>query len=48
VLADGGEGPGVAAAEIDVNLVAATRARIPSLAHDRPYAAAEPIGREVA
>jgi deaminated glutathione amidase len=37
VLADGGEGEGVAVAEIDPALVAETRARIPSLTHDRPY-----------
>lgn len=37
VLADGGEAPGVVTAEIDVAQVAATRARIPSLTHDRPF-----------
>lgn len=37
ILADGGEGPGVISAEIDLDLVATTRARIPSLAHDRPF-----------
>ncbi|MEO1550379.1 MAG: nitrilase-related carbon-nitrogen hydrolase, partial [Pseudomonadota bacterium] len=37
VLADGGEGPGVVAATIDLGHVAETRARIPSLQHDRPF-----------
>lgn len=37
VLADGGEGAGVAMATIDLDDVAAARARIPSLSHDRPY-----------
>jgi predicted amidohydrolase len=37
VLADGGEDEGVIVAEIDPALVSETRARIPSLAHDRPY-----------
>lgn len=37
VLADGGEGPGVVAARIDLDAVAAARGRIPSLAHDRDY-----------
>ncbi len=37
VLADGGDKPGVVQAEIDLNAVAATRARIPSLSHDRPF-----------
>jgi predicted amidohydrolase len=37
VLADGGEDEGVVIAEIDPALVAETRARIPSLSHDRPY-----------
>ena len=40
VLADGGEGPGVALATIDLDEVAAARAKIPSLSHDRPYASA--------
>ncbi|MCH8953427.1 MAG: carbon-nitrogen hydrolase family protein [Proteobacteria bacterium] len=38
VLADGGEGPGVVMATIDLDEVAAARARIPSLSHDRDYA----------
>jgi predicted amidohydrolase len=37
VLADGGEGPGVVRATIDLDEVAAARARIPSLSHDRDY-----------
>ncbi|MHA1529762.1 MAG: carbon-nitrogen hydrolase family protein [Alphaproteobacteria bacterium] len=37
VLADGGEGPGVLRAIIDLDEVAAARARIPSLSHDRDY-----------
>jgi deaminated glutathione amidase len=37
VLADGGEDEGIILAEIDPALVAETRARIPSLTHDRPY-----------
>ncbi|MEM6662140.1 MAG: carbon-nitrogen hydrolase family protein [Pseudomonadota bacterium] len=37
VLADGGLGEGVITAEIDLDLVADARSRIPSLIHDRPY-----------
>ncbi len=37
VLADGGEAPGVTLVDIDRAAVAAARARIPSLAHDRPF-----------
>jgi predicted amidohydrolase len=37
VLADGGEGPGVIQATIDLSEVAAARAQIPSLTHDRDY-----------
>jgi predicted amidohydrolase len=37
VLADGGEEEAVIVADIDPALVAETRARIPSLTHDRPY-----------
>ncbi len=37
VLADGGEGPGVAIAAIDLDAVAQARAKIPSLTHDRNY-----------
>jgi predicted amidohydrolase len=39
VLADGGEQPGFVIAEIDPAKVAATRRAIPSLAHERPFAA---------
>ena len=35
VLADGGDQPGVTFAEIDLELVASARGRIPSLGHDR-------------
>jgi deaminated glutathione amidase len=37
VVVDGGEGEGVFTATIDLDLVAATRARIPSLQHDRKF-----------
>ncbi|HGG05157.1 MAG TPA: carbon-nitrogen hydrolase family protein [Aliiroseovarius sp.] len=37
VLADGGAAPGLVLATIDTDLVAATRARIPSLEHDRDF-----------
>ncbi len=37
VLADAGAAPGVAFAEIDLAEVARARARVPSLAHDRPF-----------
>jgi predicted amidohydrolase len=44
VLADGGEAAGVVAAIIDLDRVAETRRRIPSLTHDRPFVlAAEPV-----
>ncbi len=39
VLADGGEAPGFVIAEIDLAKVAAARAALPTLAHDRPFAA---------
>ena len=38
VLAEGGEAPGVIAAEIDPARVALARSMIPSLTHDRPFA----------
>ncbi len=41
MLADGGEEPGVALAEIDPAEVAKARAMIPALDHDRPFAAPE-------
>jgi deaminated glutathione amidase len=37
VIADGGEGPGIVYAEIDVARVAKVRGMIPSLTHDRVY-----------
>ena len=37
ILVDGGEGEGVFRAVIDLDEVAATRARIPSLQHDRDF-----------
>lgn len=37
VLADGGEEPGIVTAEIDLDAVAETRAKIPSLQHDREF-----------
>ena len=37
VIADGGDQPGVVEARIDLGQVPETRARIPSLTHDRPF-----------
>ena len=37
VLADGGEGPGIVMATLDLAEVAGARARIPALQHDRPF-----------
>ncbi len=37
VLADGGEEPGISVLDLDLSEVARTRARIPSLFHDRSY-----------
>ncbi|PWE33783.1 nitrilase [Maritimibacter sp. 55A14] len=48
VIADGGTLPGVVQATIDLDRVAATRARVPSLSHDRPYTLATPANRSVA
>ncbi len=45
VLADGGEGPGVVQATIELDEVAAARARIPSLSHDRDYRRPEALDR---
>jgi predicted amidohydrolase len=45
VLADGGEGPGVVQAIIELDEVAAARARIPSLSHDRDYRRPEALDR---
>lgn len=43
VVADGGEEPGVVLAEIDLAAVAAARAAIPSLSHDRGFAPPQPV-----
>ena len=48
VLADGGEAPGVVRATIDLDRVAETRARIPSLGHDRPYTMTGKTQKDVA
>ena len=37
ILAEGGTDPGIISAELDLAEVAAARARLPSLRHDRPY-----------
>lgn len=37
ILAEGGIDPGVVAAEIDLEDIAAARGRVPSLTHDRPF-----------
>jgi predicted amidohydrolase len=39
ILAEGGIDPGVVAAEIDLDDIAAARSRVPSLRHDRPFSA---------
>jgi predicted amidohydrolase len=43
VLADGGEEPGYVIAEIDPARVAKARRAVPSLDHDRPWMAPEPV-----
>lgn len=48
VLADGGDIPGVVHAQIDLDDVAATSGRVPSLSHDRTYTMGEPKKRNVA
>lgn len=48
VLADGGDIPGVIHARLDLDDVAATAARVPSLCHDRPYGMGDSKKREVA
>ncbi len=48
VLADGGEGPGVASAVIDLDQVAEARGRIPSLTHDRAFEPPAPVGEMAA
>ena len=40
IVADGGDSPGLVRAAIDLDMVRATRHRIPSLGHDRAYAPA--------
>ncbi len=42
VLAEAGDTPGVILAEIDISRVKETRARIPSLRHDRPFSLENP------
>jgi len=37
VLADGGDAPGIFYADLDMEEVARARARVPSIAHDRPF-----------
>jgi predicted amidohydrolase len=49
VLCEGGELPGVVTATIDTDRIAEARGRVPSLTHDRPYAApVPPPAREAA
>ena len=48
VLADGGDLPGVVHAQIDLEQVAASAARVPSLNHDRPYTIGKRDKRNVA
>jgi len=43
VLADGGEGPGVVMADIDMAEVARARGRVPALTHDRPVRLCETL-----
>ena len=47
VLADGGEEAGVTFADIDLDEVAEARCKIPSLSHDRTYAAAAELAGSV-
>ncbi len=48
IIADGGTLPGVVHATIELDQVAVARAKIPSLAHDRPFASAGDDPRRVA
>ncbi|WP_170476526.1 carbon-nitrogen hydrolase family protein [Ruegeria arenilitoris] len=48
ILADGGDIPGVIHAQLDLDLVQATAARVPSLRHDRPYQLADSKEKDVA
>jgi predicted amidohydrolase len=45
VLADGGTGPGVVQATIDLDAVVTARAKIPSLEHDRDYRQPSEMGK---
>ena len=45
VLADAGEGVGIASARIDPARIVEARRMIPSLGHDRPFANPTPVGR---
>ena len=45
VLADAGEGVGIASARIDPARIIEARRMIPSLGHDRPFANPTPVGR---
>ena len=48
VLADAGEGVGIASARIDPARIVEARRMVPSLAHDRPFADPAPAGRPAA
>lgn len=48
VIADGGDIPGLVLTSIDLDKVGATRARIPSLSHDRPFTVSDTNDRSVA
>ena len=48
VLSDGAELPGVLHAQLDLDLVGATGARVPSLSHDREYGIGDSDERSVA
>ena len=48
VIADGGTEPGIVRARIDLDMVTATAARIPSLGHDRAFTLNTPAKRSVA
>lgn len=48
VLADGGDQPGVVMADVDLGQVAAARARIPSITHDRAFTSASETERGAA
>jgi deaminated glutathione amidase len=48
VLADAGEGVGIASARIDPARIAEVRRMVPSLGHDRPFSEPVPVGRPAA